>query len=105
MFPCIVLILIFGCRETPQAPVKGGVDFPEEPHYKVGFLIMDGVYNTELTAPYDIFQHTRFREGIKPMVPFLIANTLEKDPSKMSLTEDLWFLPSLPNSSYAYQCR
>jgi transcriptional regulator GlxA family with amidase domain len=53
------------------------VDFPEEPHYKVGFLIMDGVYNTELTAPYDIFQHTRYREGIKPMVPFLIANTLQ----------------------------
>ena len=23
--------------------------------YNVGFLIMDGVYNTELTAPYDIF--------------------------------------------------
>jgi len=38
---------------------------------------MDGVYNTELTAPYDIFQHTKFRKGIKPMVPFLLANTTE----------------------------
>lgn len=41
----------------------------------VGFLIMDGVYNTELTAPYDIFHHTKFREGIIPMNPFLIADT------------------------------
>ena len=46
--------------------------------YNVAFLIMDGVYNTELTAPYDIFQHTIFREGIKAMNTFLVANT--KDP-------------------------
>ncbi len=26
----------------------------------VGFLIVDGVYNSELIAPYDILQHTRF---------------------------------------------
>ena len=44
--------------------------------YNVGFLIMDGVYNTEYTAPYDIFQHTQFREGIKAMNTFTVANTL-----------------------------
>lgn len=44
--------------------------------YNVAFLIMDGVYNTELTAPYDIFQHTIFREGIKQMNTFMVANTL-----------------------------
>jgi len=43
--------------------------------YNVGFLIMDGVYNTELTAPYDIFQHTKFRVGIKAMNVFTVANT------------------------------
>ena len=26
--------------------------------YNVAFLIMDGTFNTELTAPFDIFQHT-----------------------------------------------
>jgi transcriptional regulator GlxA family with amidase domain len=41
--------------------------------YNVGFLIMDGVYNTELTAPYDIFQHTQYREGIKQMNVFTVA--------------------------------
>ena len=51
--------------------------FPElEPHrYNVAFLIMDGVYNTELTAPFDIFQHTIFRDSIKPMNVFTVANT------------------------------
>ncbi|MEL7426398.1 MAG: DJ-1/PfpI family protein, partial [Bacteroidota bacterium] len=48
----------------------------EEGRYNVAFLIMDGVYNTELTAPYDIFQHTIFRDSIKAMNTFLVANTL-----------------------------
>ncbi|NND62058.1 MAG: glutamine amidotransferase [Flavobacteriaceae bacterium] len=43
--------------------------------YNVGFLIMNGVYNTELTAPFDIFQHTIFREGIKAMNVFTVANS------------------------------
>jgi transcriptional regulator GlxA family with amidase domain len=38
---------------------------------------MDGVYNTEFTAPFDIFQHTQYREGIKAMNTFSVANTLE----------------------------
>jgi transcriptional regulator GlxA family with amidase domain len=45
--------------------------------YNVAFLIMDGVFNTELTAPYDIFQHTIFRDGIKAMNVFTVANTDE----------------------------
>lgn len=44
--------------------------------YNVAFLIMDGTFNTEFTAPYDIFQHTQYREGIKAMNVFTVANTL-----------------------------
>ncbi|WP_420574395.1 DJ-1/PfpI family protein [Kordia sp.] len=47
----------------------------EANRYNVGFLIMDGVFNTELTAPFDIFQHTIFRENIKAMNVFTVANT------------------------------
>jgi len=61
--------------------------------YNVGFLIMDGVYNTELTAPYDIFQHTVFREGIKAMNTFTVANTLKPITSFEGLK-------LLPNYSY-----
>ncbi len=43
--------------------------------YNVAFLIMDGVYNTELTAPFDIFQHTIYRDSIKAMNVFTVANT------------------------------
>ena len=49
----------------------------EPNRYNVAFLIMDGTYNTELTAPYDIFQHTIYREGIKAMNVFTVANTDE----------------------------
>ena len=45
--------------------------------YNVGFLIMDGTFNTELTAPFDIFQHTIFRKNIKSMNVFTVANTDE----------------------------
>lgn len=45
--------------------------------YNVAFLIMDGVYNTELTAPYDIFQHTQYREGIKAMNVFTVAKSMD----------------------------
>lgn len=45
--------------------------------YQVGILIMDGVYNTELVAPYDIFQHTQYRKGIKQMDVFTIAKTTD----------------------------
>lgn len=48
-----------------------------EDRYNVAFLIMDGVYNTELTAPFDIFQHTQFRIGIKQMNTFLVAKTMD----------------------------
>ncbi len=47
----------------------------ESNRYNVAFLIMDGTFNTELTAPYDIFQHTIFRDSIKAMNVFTVANT------------------------------
>jgi transcriptional regulator GlxA family with amidase domain len=43
--------------------------------YNVAFLVMNGTYNTELTAPYDIFQHTQYRDSINAMNVFTVANT------------------------------
>lgn len=63
--------------------------------YNVGILIMDGTYNTELTAPYDIFQHTIFREQIKAMNVFTMANTL--DPVKTF--EGMYILPDFDYTS------
>ena len=80
-----LLCLILACQtETATVASKQNmVETPirepklEEGRYNVAFLIMDGVYNTELTAPYDIFQHTIFRDSIKAMNTFLVANTLD----------------------------
>ena len=73
---------LMGC--TPPQPVDHTVPstsfYPSDydsSRLNACFLIMDGVYNTELTAPYDIFHHTIFRDSIQPMNVFMVANTNE----------------------------
>ncbi len=75
---CICL-LFASCNATSSEKPNSQTRMVEQKDspYQVAFLIMDGVYNTELTAPYDIFQHTIFREGILPMEVFTVANTKE----------------------------
>lgn len=65
--------------ETAKNVIETPIRTPEieANRYNAAFLIVDGVYNTELTAPYDIFQHTIFRDSIKAMNTFMVANTLD----------------------------
>ncbi len=78
-----LITILTSCQQGPslsheaktEESIKAGYDTSM---YQVAFLVMDGVYNTELTAPYDIFQHTQYREGVKQMNTFLVADT--KDP-------------------------
>ena len=53
-----------GCSSQVEQSVAS-VDTSAE--LNAGFLLIDGVYNSELMAPYDIFQHTIFHAdgGIK----------------------------------------
>ena len=77
----LAFTIILSCSSKTDVPLEFGKQavkvFPklEKNRYNVGFLIMDGTYNTELTAPFDIFQHTIFRENIKAMNVFTVANT------------------------------
>ena len=80
----IFVLFLTVCTQSPSEPAISEKHYPkiQKPtivpnRYNVALLIMDGVYNTELTAPYDIFQHTIFREGIKAMNVFTVANTNE----------------------------
>lgn len=41
-------------------PLPSPTDLPRERPLQVVFLIVDGVYNSELMAPWDIFHHTVF---------------------------------------------
>ncbi len=85
--PYLPLLLLIVCLSACDPPIPVEETRAEQVErikadlvpgrYNVAFLIMDGVYNTELTAPYDIFQHTIFRDSIKAMNTFLVANTLE----------------------------
>ena len=77
----LVVLLSFSCKQEAKTAEVGLKDQRVKPNlntdnYNVAFLIMDGTYNTEFTAPYDIFQHTKFRENIKAMNTFTVANTL-----------------------------
>lgn len=83
----IPFVLLLSCGpnsvDEPEKAVEviAQVDLPklEKPtkELQVAFLIMDGVYNTELTAPMDIFQHTIFHTD-PGMKVFTIAK--EKKP-------------------------
>lgn len=48
-------------RHLPAPP-----DFEPSDRLVAGFLIVDGVYNSELMAPYDIFHHTPFHTEPNP---------------------------------------
>lgn len=76
------LIISLSCNPAPGTDQTKNEEARNEisldsSRYNVAFLIMDGTYNTEFTAPFDIFQHTQFRKGIKAMNTFTVANTLE----------------------------
>ena len=81
-FICILVLLCLfsiGCNPIEKRPIEQHSKYLpklEPNNYNVAFLIMNGTYNTEFTAPYDIFQHTQFRKGIKAMNTFTVANTL-----------------------------
>ncbi len=73
----VLVIILSSCSPTEQKTTYSNPPPLVANRYNVALLIMDGVYNTELTAPYDIFQHTIFRKNIKAMNTFTVANTLD----------------------------
>jgi len=82
IFSLVLILALVGCTEKVKTNENISVTeryYPDlQPNrYNVAFLIMNGTYNTEYTAPYDIFQHTQYRDGIKAMNTFTVANTLE----------------------------
>ena len=74
-----------------KTPTLRSIPNYDSTRYNVAFLVMDGVYNTELTAPYDIFQHTIFRENIKAMNVFMVA----KNREVITTFEGMRILPDL----------
>ena len=78
----LLILVAINCKEVQESKIETSIPESnsvtlEDNRYNVAFLIMDGTYNTEFTAPFDIFQHTIYREGVKPMNTFTVANTLD----------------------------
>lgn len=78
-----VFALVAGCQSprNEQEVVQASIEVfkaenePEET-LNVGILAINGVYNSELMAPYDIFQHTIFHTH-KGMKVFIVSPTKE----------------------------
>jgi transcriptional regulator GlxA family with amidase domain len=66
------------------------VEIPEDRPLRAGFLIVDGVYNSELMAPYDIFHHTPFHT--KP-APGIEVFTVSPDGEPVTTFEGLVIAP------------
>ena len=60
----------------------------EPPLRSIGFLVLPGVYNSELMAPYDVFDHVRFRTPDAPKV-FTVA----KESGPVRTFEGLTLIP------------
>ena len=75
--------LLAACASRAPAPSPAG-----EGALVVGFVVVDGVYNTELTAPYDMFHHTPFHT-----MPGMRVFTVGPSRAPVTTFEGLRLLP------------
>ena len=75
---------------TENSPVTANAEapLPQDRPLRAGFLTVDGIYGTELTAPYDVFQHTAYHtdRGIEVF-------TVSPDGQPVTTAEGLRILP------------
>lgn len=74
-----------GWRRVPPP-----ADLPADRPLRAGFLVVDGVYNSELMAPYDIFHHTPFHTGSRPGIEVF---TVSPDGAPVTTFEGLRLTP------------
>lgn len=90
-----VVLITTGCNNAVETQTSLNEIVAQNPNriYNVGFLIVDGVYNSELVAPMDILHHTVFHTE-KGMKVFTVA------PDSLPITtfEGLRIIPD-----YAYK--
>lgn len=88
-FLAIMVLHGSGCKPaggTVESPIGGSDRFMQEALRaareveenggrvrNVGFVALETVYNSELMAPYDVIQHTIFRDTMNYMLPFIVS--------------------------------
>lgn len=97
LFTCLALLSVLATACQPVSDETAALQSPPpqaDSLLQVAFLIMEGVYNTELTAPMDIFHHTVFHSD-SGMQVFTIA----KSRAPVRTFEGLHILPDYSYSS------
>ena len=83
-------------RAGPEAAATAAVaperllELPTDRPLVAGFVIVDGVYNTELTAPWDVFEHARHHTGGRPAIEVVAVSP---DGGPVRTAEGLRILP------------
>ena len=74
---------------TDQGP-GALLDLPDDRPLVAGFVLVDGVYNTELMAPWDVFEHARHHTGGRPAIQVV---AISPDGGPVTTAEGLRVLP------------
>lgn len=71
----LALLTLSACGESPSAPIvePPTPPKPNEQSRTAAFLVVDGVYNSELMAPYDVLHHSIFRDSLDYILPFVVS--------------------------------
>ena len=82
---------------APTQPPAGGktdpaalLALPTDRPLTAGFVVVDGVYNTELMAPWDVFEHARHHTGSRPAIELFAVSP---DGAPVTTAEGLRILP------------
>ena len=62
-----------GPEPVPSPPAAAAPDSVAAGPRTAVFVVMDGVYNSELMAPYDVLHHTVFRDSVDHVVPVVVS--------------------------------
>lgn len=82
------LAALLACRAPADEPPA--ISLPADRALRAGFLIVDGVYNTELMAPWDVFQHTVHHAQSPPGIEVL---TVAPSSDPITTAEGLRIVP------------
>lgn len=85
----LVLALLLVLGGIPWS-ARAAETLPQNRPIRAGFLIVDGVYNTELMAPWDVFQHTASHSAPHPGIEVF---TVAPDERPITTAEGLRILP------------
>ena len=83
----MVLLALASSLATAQVP---DLQLPSDRPLRAGFLLVDGIYNTELMAPWDVFQHTQYHSAPHPGIEVL---TIAQEKAPITTAEGLTIVP------------